>query len=80
MTPSEIQKRIKDANITQRAIAQKIGVSEVSVSDVIKGRRISDRVMRAVAEAISDDVRLVFPEYYLRPPKRKTSKVSQASL
>lgn len=74
MTPSEIQKRIKDANTTQRAIAQKIGVSEVSVSDIIKGRRISDRVMRTVAEAIGDDVRLVFPDYYLRPPKRTTSK------
>lgn len=77
MTPSEIQKRIKDANTTQRAIAQRIGVSEVSVSDVINGRRISDRVMRSVAETLGADVRLVFPEYYLRPPKRKTSKVSQ---
>ena len=77
MIPSEIQKRLKDHNLTQRAVAKKIGVSEVAVSDVVKGRRISDRIMRAVADAISDDVRLVFPEYYLRPPKRTTSKAGR---
>ena len=80
MTPNQRQFALKEKNLTQRAIAQKIGVSEVAVSDVVKGRRISDRIMRAVAEAISDDVRLVFPEYYLRPPLRKTSKVSSQSL
>lgn len=74
MTPAEIQFELKKKDFTQRAIAQKIGVSEVAVSDVIKRRRISDRIMRSVAEALGDDVRLVFPEYYLRPPLRKTSK------
>ena len=79
MTPSEIQKQLKDHNLSQRAVAQRVGVSEVSVSDVVNGRRISDRIMRSIAEALGKDVRLVFPEYYLSPPKRKNSKVSQAS-
>jgi len=78
MTPNQRQFALKEKNLTQRAIAQKIGVTEVSVSDVIKGRRISDRIMRTVADALGDDVRLVFPEYYLRPPLRKTSKVTQS--
>lgn len=78
MSPSEIQKRIKDAKATQRAIAQRMGVSEVSVSDVINGRRVSDRIMQAVAETISKDKRMVFPWYYLKPPLRSTSKASQS--
>ncbi|MDX9820646.1 MAG: helix-turn-helix transcriptional regulator [Syntrophales bacterium] len=60
--------------ITQKSLAQKIGVSDISVSDVINDHRVSDRIMRAIAEAIGSDVRLVFPKYYLRTPKRKTSK------
>ena len=76
MSPSEIQKRIKDAKTTQRAIAQRLGVSEVAVSDIIRGRIVSDRIMRAVAETLGEDKRLVFPNYYLRPPSRKSSHAS----
>ena len=79
MTPLERQFALKKKGITQKAIAEKIGVGQMVVSDVITGQRISNKVMRAVAEAIREDHRLVFPEYYLRPPKRKTSKVSQAA-
>jgi transcriptional regulator with XRE-family HTH domain len=79
MNPVDRQYALKRRGITQHKIAQDLGVTDVSVSDVIIGRRISDRIMRGVAAAISEDVRLVFPEYYLRPPKRKTSKVSQAA-
>ena len=78
MSPSEIQKRIKDAKSTQRAIAQKLGVSEVAVSDIVNRRRISDRIMQAVAETIGKDKRMVFPAYYLKPPLRSTSKVARA--
>ena len=80
MTPSEIQKQLKDHNLSQRDIAQTVGVSDTSVCKVIKRMDISDRIMRAIAEAINEDVRLVFPEYYLRPPKSKASKVLQSSL
>jgi plasmid maintenance system antidote protein VapI len=74
MTPSEIQKMIKDAKTTQRAIALQIGVHPVTVSEVVNGKKVSDRVMRGVADAVGYDYRLVFADYYLRPPKRKTSK------
>ena len=79
MTPSEIQKRLTDAKTTQRAVAQKVGVTPVSVSEVVNGKQVSDRIMRAVADAIGEDFRLVFADYYLRPPKRKTSKACPQS-
>jgi len=79
MTPSEIQKRLKDNNTNQHAIAAELSVSNMSVSDVINHKRISDRIMKAVAAAIREDHRFVFPDYYLRPPKRKTSKVQAAA-
>ena len=79
MTPLDRQYALKKKGVTQHQIAADLGVSDVAVSDVILNQRISDRIMRGVAKAMGEDVRLVFPEYYLRPPKRKTSKVSQAA-
>jgi len=79
MNPLDRQYALKKKGVTQHQIAADLGVSDVSVSDVILNQRISDRIMRGVAAALGEDVRLVFPEYYLRPPKRRTSKVSQAA-
>jgi len=76
MHPADIQSALKKNGITQKAIAQKLGVSEMSVSIIIHRHRTSDRIMRAVADAIGRDHRQVFPEYYNRGPKRKTSKVA----
>lgn len=74
MTPLEIQYRLKLKKITQKSIAARLGVSEMSVSDVVNKNIVSDRIMRAVAEAIGEDYLLVFAEYYLSPPKRKPRK------
>jgi transcriptional regulator with XRE-family HTH domain len=79
MTPLERQFALKRKGITQTKIAEEIGVTPISVSDVINGHRVSDRIMRAIAERIDKDVRMVFPKYYLQPPKRKTSKVKQVA-
>ncbi len=76
MSPSEIQKQLKDHNLTQKALARQIGKSEMSVSVVVRGLRISDYVMRGIADAIGQDVRNVFPWYYNQPPKRRHSKVT----
>jgi lambda repressor-like predicted transcriptional regulator len=76
MTPNRIQYELKEHGVTQKALAQKIGVGEIHVSCVVRKLRISDRVMRAVAEAICAPVQSVFPEYYNAPAKRRTSKVS----
>lgn len=79
MTPLERQFALKKKGVTQHAIAEELGVQDISVSIVINGHRISDRIMRKIAERIGQDVKRVFPEYYLKAPKRRTSKVSKAA-
>lgn len=76
MTPEQIQELLKKAGTTQRAIAAELGLSEMTVSKVVNRIIVSNRVMRTIAEKIGKDHRRVFPEYYLEPPKRRTSKVS----
>ncbi len=73
MTPDEIKKAIRKKT-TQRAIAKKLGRSEMSISLVIRGDRISDYIMRGIAKAIGKKHTTVFQGYYLKPPKRSTSK------
>lgn len=76
MKPLEIQFELKKLKITQKKIAEELGVSEMIVSKVINKQMVSDRVMRAVAKAINWDHRAVFPEYYFGPKRRVTSKVA----
>lgn len=76
MTPNEIKKAIKKKT-TQKAIAEKLGVSEMSVSYIINKKLISNRIMQEIARTIGKDPCEVFPEYYLDGPKypRRTSNV-----
>jgi len=76
MHPADIQSALKKNGITQKEIAEKLRVSGMAVSRIIHRHGTSNRIMRAVAEAIGRDHRQVFPEYYLARPKRKTSKVA----
>lgn len=76
MTPLKIQYELKKRGITQRSLAAELGITEMPVSKVINKLIVSDRVMRAVSAKIGKDHRIVFPEYYLRPAKRSTSKVA----
>jgi len=73
MHPADIQAELKKRGLTQKALAEKLGVSEFPVSAVINKKHVSDRIMTAVAEAIGRDKTEVFAEYYLSPPKRSTS-------
>lgn len=52
-------------------IAEKLGVSVMSVSMVIHRISVSDRIMKVGSEAISDDPLLVFPDYFFRKNRRK---------
>jgi len=76
MEPLKIQYELKKRGISQKQIAIDNKVSEMTVSKVINRSMVSDRLMKAISELIGEDHRLVFPEYYLRPPLRKTSKAS----
>ena len=76
MTPYKIKQELKKQGVTQKEVARDVGVSEMSVSKVVNGQMVSDRVMRAVAKAIHWDYRAVFPEYYFGPKQRRTSKIA----
>jgi len=71
MHPADIQAELKKREITQKLIAEELGVCEFHVSAVIRGIRESDRVMKFVSEKINHDYREVFPEYYFRKTRRK---------
>jgi len=77
MNPAKIQYLLKIKGLTQKALARQLGVCEMTVSRVVSKQIVSDRVMRALSEAIGQDHRKVFPEYYLQPPKRRHSKAGQ---
>ena len=81
MTPDEIKKAIKENDTTQKAIAEKLGVAEMSVSYIVNKKIISNRIMKEVARTIGKDPCKVFPEYYLDGPKhpRRTSNVNVAA-
>ena len=76
MKPLEIQFELKKRGISQKQIAEDNNVSPMTISKLINRSLVSDRLMKVVSELIGEDHRLVFPEYYLRPPLRNTSKVS----
>jgi len=76
-TPAKIQYLLKEAGITQRAIAYEQGVSEIAVSDVINFRLVSKRLMKAVARHIDADPKHVFAWYFdQRRPRRPSQKRS----
>lgn len=80
MSPEQIQKRLKENGITQKMIARRCkngkGVSDMSVSRIVnkKPGAVSDAIMTEVAKAVGCPKEKVFPEYYLGPRRRRTSK------
>ena len=81
MTPNEIKKAIKKNDTTQKDIAERLGVTRMSVSLVVNKRTISNRIMREVASTIGKNICTVFPEYYLDGPKfpRRTSNIKSSA-
>lgn len=64
MHPADIQSELKKRGITQVSIAEELGISATTISEVINKMRVSDRAMRTISEKINRDHRVVFPEYY----------------
>ena len=70
MEPLDIQYSLRKKEITQKQIADDLGVSNMAISMVIRKKTISDRIMKVIAELINEDHRFVFPEYYFRKKNR----------
>ena len=65
MHTADIQAELKKRGLTQRDIADSLGISDRTVSEIINKRKVSQRIMRAVAEAIGRDPADVF-EYFTK--------------
>ena len=80
MTPLERQFELKKLGILQKDIAREENVSEMTVSKIINGHTLSDkltdRVMRNISMKINRHHTDVFHEFYLRMASRKTSKTA----
>jgi len=65
MTPIEIRVAILRASRTQAEISRNAGCSRALVCQVIDGKLVSDRVRRAIADAIHIPVESIWRSYYL---------------
>ena len=65
MTPVEIRVAILRASTTQAEIARRVGCSRAMVCQIIDGKLVSDRIRRAIAEAIRIPVENIWRSYYL---------------
>ena len=65
MTPIEIKIALMRTKVTQAELARRCGVSPTQIHRVIHGS-VSDHVRCQIAKAIHKDVKLIWPEYYLR--------------
>ena len=71
MHPADIQAALKKLGYTQKQIAEELGIEPINISRVIHHIANSERVRRAVADAIGIDRTIVFEEYYRKPNRRK---------
>jgi len=71
MTPLDRKHALEKAGYTQSRFADEHGVNSMSICQLLQGKMISHRLMKAYAELIGKDYRKVFPEYFLDPNRRK---------
>lgn len=67
-----IQKALDDAGLTQRSLAERIGLSPTAVNNTINGLSHSPRVLEALRQA-------GVPEKYLFDPRRPITPASPVS-
>jgi|GEM_PF-1617097 len=76
MSPEEIRQELwlKRRQLSMASIGRSVGVSRVAVHRVIDRHFVSDKIMRAIADAIGKNVVYVFPEHYLKHGSRKPGR------
>ncbi|MCI4078308.1 helix-turn-helix domain-containing protein, partial [Klebsiella pneumoniae] len=63
MQANEIYKSLEEKHISARMLASALGVTNQSVSEVIRNGRGSKRIAEAIAKVIQKDLVEVFPHY-----------------
>lgn len=80
MHPADIQSLLKKAGITQRQIAEELGVTTFHVSEVVNKHRVSTRIMAHIATRIGKPLDRVFPEYFRPKGSRVTVRSSRSAV
>ena len=65
---NQLQIELRERKISQKAIALELGVSEMSVSLIVRNKGVSRRIMNAVAKKLGKPTRKVFPDYFRPDP------------
>lgn len=65
MDPVEIKVAMLRAGVTQKQLAEKLGVRRQTVHLVIENRAVSHRIRSAIASAIGIDLKRIWPSTYL---------------
>jgi lambda repressor-like predicted transcriptional regulator len=64
MHPADIQAALRKAGVSQKTIADKFGVTESTVSQVIHGQSKSRRVAEYMASVIEKEIHNIWPGSY----------------
>ena len=67
MTPKDIRIELYRRDIKLKHLADQLNCTINAVKLVIERHSVSKRIMQAVADAIEQDKKIVFPEYFKRP-------------
>lgn len=74
MEAHEIYEKLREKQVSARMIAQVLGVTNQSVSDVIRNGRGSKRIAEAIATVLEKPLDAVFPHY--APKQSYQEKIS----
>ncbi|ULJ61027.1 helix-turn-helix domain-containing protein [Wielerella bovis] len=74
MEAHEIYEKLREKQVSARMIAQVLGVTNQSVSDVIRNGRGSKRIAEAIAKVLDKPLETVFPHY--APKQSHQEKIS----
>jgi len=72
---SRFYARFENRGIARKALADEIGVTAFHISEIGGKKRISDRVVKAIAERIGRDHQESFSAHNFSSPKWKTLRI-----
>jgi lambda repressor-like predicted transcriptional regulator len=78
MSPVDIRIEMLKRGVSQSALARQERVRPVSIYRTIEGTLVSDRLRKAIANAIEKDIRLIWPDpYYYGDPRKPGRRLGQ---
>ena len=79
-TPKQIRLEMLRKDVSASGLSRQLEVTQSTLYKVIEGLSVSDRIRRAIAEAVGRDVREIWPSAYMSPggpPRRGRPKAKQ---